>query len=126
MKFSLIMLALLCVVFSGCFDNKGKPEEVPTVSSLQDLSKTNRAEVVRLYLRASSVPIVDSDLTGLTSLKVLDLSELKMKKIPSNVFSISSLKQLYFAYNDLEAIPSEIANLKELDYLNLDGNKLKV
>jgi Leucine-rich repeat (LRR) protein len=124
MNKNVIFAFIACLAFSGCFDNKNKPEDVPTVSSVEQLSKTNRAEVVRLYLRGSKTAVKEADLSDLPSLKVLDLSELRYKTIPSAVFKLTNLKQLYFAYNELETLPSDMANLKELEYLNLDGNRL--
>lgn len=115
-----------CLALTGCFDNKDKPQDIPTVTSLEELSKTNRAEIVRLYLRGSSVPVKDADLTDLPSLKVLDLSELKLKTVPTQVFNLGTLEQLYLAYNELTALPPETEKLASLQYLNLDGNKIPV
>ena len=44
----LVAAALAC---AGCFDNRAKPEDVPTVIGLQTLIATNRANIVRVILR---------------------------------------------------------------------------
>ena len=45
---TILAAALAC---AGCFDNRAKPEDVPTVIGLQALTATNRANIVRVILR---------------------------------------------------------------------------
>ena len=123
-KLAMICLTAACAMLAGCFDNWGKPADATPVTSLAALAATNRADVTRLYLRGSKEAIGDDAFTGLSALKELDLSELKLKKVPSGVFSINTLTTLYLARNELEAVPDGLGQLAELTYLNLDGNRL--
>lgn len=124
MKNSLFLLAATCLALAGCFDNHRRPADVMTVTSLEALAVTNRAEVVRLLLRGSSRPVTDADLKGLSesALMQIDLSEMGMEKIPQTVWTFKGLTSLWFVRNKLTAIPGEVAQLPVLTYLNLDGN----
>ena len=123
MKHCLLILAAACLAFAGCFDNHSKPADVVTVTSLDALAATNRAEVVRLFLRGTPRPVTDADLEGLSdsALQQLDLSE-NNQQVPGAVWRLKGLTSLWFARNKLEVIPDEIAQLPALTYLNLDGN----
>ena len=124
MKKSLFFLAAACLACAGCFDNHSRPADVVTVTSLDALAATNRAEIVRLFLRGAARPVTDADLDGLSdsALQQLDLSELGLAKVPGAVWRLKGLTSFWFARNKLEAIPDEVAQLPALTYLNLDGN----
>lgn len=126
MKHNLLILAAACLTFAGCFDNHRRPADVVTVTSLDALAATNRAEVVRLLLRGSPKPVSDADLKGLSesALQQLDLSELGMDKIPETVWTLKGLTSLWFVRNKLAEIPAGVAQLPALTYLNLDGNAI--
>ena len=126
MKNSLFFLAAACLACAGCFDNWSRPADVITVTSLDALAQTNRAEVVRLFLRGAPRPVTDADLEGLsdTQLRQLDLSELNLEKVPAKVWSLKGLTSFWFVRNKLAAIPDEVAQLPALTYLNLDGNAI--
>ena len=126
MKHGVLIFAAACLACAGCFDNHSRPADVLTVTSLEALAATNRAEVVRLFLRGASRPVTDADLEGLSDsgLKQLDLSELNLEKVPGAVWRLKGLTSLWLARNRLAAIPAEVAQLPELTYLNLDGNVL--
>ena len=116
--------AAACLVSSGCFKNRQKPADVPTVTSLEALSATNRAEVVRLILRGRPGPISEKDLADLPALKVLDISERGTKEVPPAVFNLKTLEHFYFVRNGLEKFPEALQGLSALTYLNLDGNAI--
>lgn len=124
MKHCLLILAAACLACAGCFDNHSKPADVFTVTSLSELATTNRAEVVRLFLRGAPRPVTDADLDGLSEsvLQQLDLSEIGKQNVPGAVWRLKGLTSFWFARNGLEAIPDEMAQLPALTYLNLDGN----
>ena len=121
-----IHIAAACLALAGCFENHSRPADALTVTSLDALAATNRAEVVRLLLRGSQKPVGDDELKGLSAsaLKQLDLSELGLAKVPESVWSFKGLGSLWLARNKLAEIPSGIAQLPALTYLNLDGNML--
>ena len=126
MKNSLFFLAAACLACAGCFDNHSRPADVLTVTSLDALAQTNRAEVVRLFLRGAPRPVTDADLDGLSdsALQQLDLSELNLDKVPAKVWGLKGLTSFWFVRNKLAAIPDEVAQLPALTYLNLDGNAI--
>ena len=130
MKHCLLIFAAACLAFAGCFDNHSKPADVLTVTSLNDLERmtndTERAEIVRLFLRGAPRPVTDGDLKGLSDSKLqqLDLSELGLDKVPAKVWDLKGLTAFWFVRNKLAAIPDEVAQLPALTYLNLDGNAI--
>ena len=113
--------ALVCV---GCFDNKGKPEDVPTVIGVQALMTTNRSGIVRVILRGDRQKIPAGALSGLDSIKMIDLSERGTKDVPPEVLSLKGLKEFYFARNGMVTIPDLSCWADTLDYLNLDDNEI--
>ena len=121
-KWTIILAAALAC--AGCFDNKGKPEDVPTVIGLQALTATNRTGIVRVILRGEKGDLPASALSGLDSIKMIDLSERDTKEVPAAAFSLKGLKEFYFARNGLEKIPDLTCWAETLDYLNLDDNAI--
>ena len=121
---ALICVTVACALAAGCFDNRGKPADATPVTSLAALAATNRADVTRLYLRGGKEKVGDDAFADLPNLKELDISELKLKKVPSSVFALKSLTTLYLARNELDAVPDGLAQLPALTYLNIDGNRL--
>jgi hypothetical protein len=94
-----------------------------TVTSLEDLSRSPRDEVTRLYLRGAKKSPVGG-LYGLTGLAELDLSENGLAEVPASVFAMASLRRLWLADNPIEKLSPDIARLKALVYLNLDRTSL--
>ena len=123
-NFALTCMTAACALLAGCFDNWGRPAAATPVTSLAALAATNRADVTRLYLRGGKEEIGDAAFADLPNLRDLDLSELKLKKLPTSVLSLKALKNLYLARNEFESVPDGLAQLPELIYLNMDGNKL--
>ena len=114
-------VALVC---AGCFDNKGKPEDVPTVIGVKSLASTNRASIVRVILRGDKSPVTADMLTGLDSIKMIDLSERGTATVQPEVLKLKGLKEFYFAANGMTAIPDFSSWAETLDYLNLDRNAI--
>ena len=126
MKNSLFALMAACLACAGCFDNHSRPADVVTVTSLDALAATNRAEIVRLFLRGAPRPVTDADLEGLSDSKLqqLDLSEINLDKVPAKVWGLKGLTAFWFVRNKLTAVPDGVADLPALTYLNLDGNAI--
>lgn len=61
---------------------------------------------------------------NLKNLKVLDLSNQNLSKIPVEIYSITKLKELRLDRNNIKVIPTEITQLKHLEQLNLNNNQL--
>ena len=114
--------ALAC---AGCFDNKGKPEDVPTVIGLKALASTNRTGIVRVILRGDKGAITADMLSGLDSVRMIDLSERGTASVQPDVLKLKGIKEFYFASNGLMTVPDFSAWAATLDYLNLDNNSIK-
>ncbi|CAD6194403.1 unnamed protein product [Caenorhabditis auriculariae] len=79
-----------------------------------------------LQLKGSGLKKVPEEVEQLAEIiRTLDLSENKIREIPSFIGGFSQLKQLHFSNNVLESLPDEIGQMKKLEILNLGGNKLK-
>ena len=115
-------VALAC---AGCFDNKGKPEDVPTVIGLKTLASTNRAGIVRVILRGDKGEVSADMLSGLDSVKMIDLSERGTATVQPEVLKLKGIKEFYFASNGMVEVPDFSAWAATLDYLNLDNNSIK-
>jgi Leucine-rich repeat (LRR) protein len=119
---TIFTVALAC---AGCFDNKGKPEDVPTVIGLEALASTNRAGIVRVILRGDKGELTAEMMSGLNSVKMVDLSERNTPVVPSEVLKLRGIKEFYFASNGMVDIPDLSVWAESLDYLNFDGNAIK-
>ena len=122
--FFTLFAAAACAVLAGCFDHRGRPDDATPVTSLAALAATNRAEVVRLYLRGGNEKLEAGALADLPNLRELDLSERRLAAVPQDVFALSALERLWLARNALAEMPAALAQLPALLYLNLDGNRL--
>lgn len=54
----------------------------------------------------------------------LDLSNLNLKEIPSEIFELKNLKKLILSNNEISKIPQEITNLKYLEVLDISNNNI--
>lgn len=54
----------------------------------------------------------------------LDLSNLNLKEIPSEVFELKNLRKLILSNNQITKIPKEITNLKRLETIDISNNKI--
>lgn len=77
-----------------------------------------------LYLGGKQLTSVPPEITRLTSLTYLDLSNNELTSLPQAVTKLTGLSSLDLRSNQLASLPSEITNLTNLTYLNLGGNKL--
>ena len=119
-----ITICAASLIVAGCFDNKGKPEDVPTAIGLATLMATNRAGIVRVILRGDKAAIPADALSGLDSIRMIDLSERETKDVPKEVLALKGIKEFYFVRNGMESIPDLGGWADTLDYLNLDGNAI--
>jgi len=56
--------------------------------------------------------------------EVLDLSNLDMTELPSEIAGFENLTELNLSYNQLQSLPDWIGNLRKLKKLNLCGNRI--
>ena len=119
---TIFAVALAC---AGCFDNKGKPEDVPTAIGIKALSSADRSGIVRVILRGDKGALTADMLSGLDSVKMMDLSERATPAVPPEVLKVKGLKEFYFVSNGMTSIPDFSAWADTLDYLNLDNNKIE-
>lgn len=135
----------LTVLMAGCFAHKEAPDRPITARGLEEAEKL-AAEVQRVDLSNTKLGIVPQSLINmpkletlylagstytnfatlseLKSLKVLDLSYIKMTQVPNELASIKTLCDLYLGSCGLSTIPEFFAELPSLRYLNLDRNSL--
>ncbi|EGT53664.1 hypothetical protein CAEBREN_00382 [Caenorhabditis brenneri] len=80
-----------------------------------------------LQLKGTGLKKVPDEIEQLAEvLRNLELSENKIRDIPSFIGNFAQLKQLHLSNNCLEFLPDEIGSMKKLEILNLAGNKLQV
>ncbi|EDO34345.1 predicted protein [Nematostella vectensis] len=60
------------------------------------------------------------------TLRTLDLSDNKLKVLPSAIGNLTGLKNMTLSSNRLETLPSDLGKLKKLEVLMLNNNNLKV
>uniref|UniRef100_A0A158R576 PPM-type phosphatase domain-containing protein n=1 Tax=Syphacia muris TaxID=451379 RepID=A0A158R576_9BILA len=65
------------------------------------------------------------DLTRLSSLRMLNISDNSLKIFPKSIVQLTCLTELYLSGNCLQEIPPEISHLQNLVTLNLSNNWLK-
>jgi hypothetical protein len=83
--------------------------------------KTNETTLDLSYLKLKKLPL---ELFELSSLTELDLGNNHLVDIPKEIGQLSSLTQLYLNSNQLVAIPKEISQLSKLTELYLFNNEL--
>ncbi|KAI8097945.1 uncharacterized protein B0P05DRAFT_522686 [Gilbertella persicaria] len=112
------------------YNNESKLAHEKQLSvSLQSLVLNKTMDFVRsishLDLRNVGLFTLPSQVTLLTRLTLLDLSHNKLVKLPSSIDQLKNLRHLNLSYNELTQLPSNIYNLERLDHLNMSFNPLK-
>ncbi|VDD87516.1 unnamed protein product [Enterobius vermicularis] len=90
------------------------------------LKHINNAQKSRiLQLRDCSLKHMPEQLLEVNEiLRNLDLSQNRIRSLPSSIGTFSNLKQLHFSANELTFVPDDIGLLKRLEVLSLDNNQL--
>lgn len=145
--FESLLTAVSLVLFSGCFAHQEAPEREITASSIEDAeaiittveriklnnydkqelpsSLAKMEKLKTLYLPGSAITNF-TELQNLKSLKVLDLTSVKLNgACPKELGRIDTLCDLYLGSTGLRDFPGEITSLPCLRYLNLDRNFIK-
>lgn len=139
---------VICVsaVFTGCFSHKEAPQRLETATSVSE-AVANREAVQRIILNdadfkeipaeLASMPSLEviylrntqitnfTMLVSLTSVKELDLSNIKMASAPDALEAMAKLEKLYLSGCGLKSFPASIATSGQLTYLNLDRNNIE-
>lgn len=63
-------------------------------------------------------------LKDLITIKLFNLNNNRIKKLPNDIFHLENLRELYIANNNLEALPETINKLRKLELLDVSSNKL--
>ncbi|XP_034028584.1 fibromodulin [Thalassophryne amazonica] len=92
------------------------------ISKVFSSSFEGMTNLTKLELQANDMEDVGV-LKGLTSLRVLDLSQNKLRKIPDNL--PERLEQLYLGFNYIESVPADFFTMfPKLQFVRLAHNKL--
>ncbi len=68
---------------------------------------------------------LDDAIRNPTKVYKLNLSRMKLKAIPKEVYTFVNLQQLDLSYNEITEVPKEIGMLKNLQKLDFTHNKIK-
>lgn len=94
----------------------------------EDTPLATLRQLQELYVQDNAINEIASDaLTGLTSLKIFNISRNYMKTLPDSLFaSTRDLVEIHLEYNELDVLPRGLfTRLEQLLVLNLAGNRLE-
>ena len=78
------------------------------------------------YFRQNAIEeLPDMIFSGFPSLKFLQLSSNKLKRLPASIKTCVELERIYINSNDLKKLPVGLDHLSNLKYLNASDNKLQ-
>lgn len=110
----------------------------PTIVKSLDLSDQNLTELPNDINKLTNLEKIDIGsnpnldlvqafdiLKQIGSLKILWLTEGKIKTIPDNISQLKNLEEIWLDDNELTSFPEPIKQLKNLKYLRLFSNKIK-
>jgi hypothetical protein len=95
--------------------------ETEAIRRINDAKREGKTDLEITHLKLERLP---KELFTLSSLKVLIAHNNRLRSLPRELFSLKSLERLFLEYNDLTEIPPEIATLPNLRVLSLNGNQL--
>ncbi|TVU43522.1 hypothetical protein EJB05_10000, partial [Eragrostis curvula] len=93
-----------------------KPLEIPTTSAI-------KIRALR-FLNCRRIELCSAAFSSAKSLRVLDLSECHILKLPESIGELKQLRYLNACGISNKTVPNGIANLSKLMYLNLKGSML--
>jgi len=77
------------------------------------------------YVRNKGIQEVPEEISFLTSLTCLDLSDNQLRTLPAGIGALHSLYELYLQSNHLTSVPPELGTLQSLNLLCLEYNQLR-
>jgi Leucine-rich repeat (LRR) protein len=78
-------------------------------------------QVVELGLNHKGLDSIPENIGQLTALRVLWLTDNKIKALPESFGNLKSLKTLLMQWNEITSLPESIVNLDKLEFLRFDG-----
>jgi len=81
--------------------------------------------LIELYASHNQIKTIDTAISFLTNLRLLDLSSNEIERLPVEIFTLSNLEVLDVGCNKITSIPSDIGSLRKLRELYLDNNRLE-
>ncbi|XP_031280366.1 disease resistance-like protein DSC1 [Pistacia vera] len=127
--------SLKYLTLSCCSKLEKLPDEIGSLEALSELKAVETAiiklpssivhlnKLLGLYLWGCKgqelVGLELPPLLGMRSLRILDLTDCQITKLPDNLYWLSSLEELYLARNNFESIPESIIDLSNLSFLEL-------
>lgn len=81
-------------------------------------------QIQTLYLYSNALKELSEEVSRFSNLKILNLYNNQLIKIPKTIISLTALKELRISNNQLEEIPKEICNLPSLELLYVMENQL--
>lgn len=126
---------------SGCSKLDKLPHDIGTLGSLEELYAEGISirEVPSSITQLNNLDILSfknckggelnmglllPPLSGLLSLRTLDLTDCGIKKFPDGITKLSSIQRLYLGKNNFQNIPRSIIRLSKLRYLDISHCKM--
>ena len=81
-------------------------------------------KVTELFLHNLGINTFPKEILAFKNLKKLDLSQNKLKEIPSEIANLITLESLVFSDNEITSLPDELSKLSKLKVINLQNNPL--
>ncbi len=91
----------------------------------QRIEKALREGAIRLDLSDLKLTKLPEAIASLTQLRTLYLDNNQLRELPEKIASLTELRELHLENNQLRKLPEEIASLTELRELYLDNNQLR-
>jgi len=108
-------------------NSSGIPIEIYNLTDLKKLDVSSRQIKVGEYENAEGTGTntfdeIEKDITRLTNLEELNLSNNEINEIPEYLTTLTTLKKLDLSYNNIQKIPKSLKNLTNLEELILKNN----
>jgi len=102
--------------------HKDEPSDKPKLVNTSTLRALQNEAVDRGILRLTipTITLPPSFFSLFISLRVLDLRNVGLRRLPSQIIELKSLERLDLRYNNLTYLPSQLAELPNLADLQLD------
>ncbi|XP_045102560.1 leucine-rich repeat-containing protein 40-like isoform X3 [Portunus trituberculatus] len=93
-----------------------------TMDSSDDDRWWEQVDLTRLYLSSNQLSTLSPEISNLSALQILDLSDNNLTALPSTLGELISLQRLNLSHNQLQELPVGVFALQDLRSLQLDHN----